>query len=430
MRKVLIVDASGPAAVKLRDTALASDICPYIIIHRDYEHVLTRDAHGWAGRYALTDLSRPAVAHHDICAYAKHGSVDGVLTVDEFLVSTVAGVVNELGLPGVTASPIEAGHNKAVMNKLFVQSRVPAPRTYTARSPADAAWFAAENSWPYPLVVKPVDSAGSTAVAVARNAAELQRAATDVQALKKKFPYEVELDPRILIQEFVQGQEFSVESVIHRGNVTHVAIVRKRTSTGRHRVELGHSTPPCIASEEQSVLMASTSAAIDAIGMTDGMTHTEIMLTADGTAVVLEIACRMGGMPLPDLVNAATGVDLWRAALDVATGVLPSVQPTRRYHAEASFLTSPATGTVTGVVGSECIPLCADDFTLRMKLGDNVRAPTSNRDRLGHVLVSGPDRRSVIESLTQLDSRLYAVIQPDDAALGPERVSLLGDRDA
>lgn len=426
MRKVLIVDASGGAARKLRDVALLSGICPHIMVHHEYRHLVAGDTGGWLGRFCSTDLSRLDVAHRDICDYARRESVDGVVTVDEFLVTAVAAAARELGLPGATAGPPDAARNKLTMCQLFATHAVPRPMTHVASTIDEAMALVSAHALRFPLVVKPLDNAGSTGVSVVAHRAGLGRAFANVQNLRKTFPYHVELDRRVLLQEFVEGDEFSIESVVHKGGIHHVAVVRKATSAGTSRVELGHSTPAEVEPDVEDAVRASASEAIAALGVTAGLTHTEIMIFRDGRTFVIEVACRMGGPPLAELVLEATGIDLWRAALDVATGFPPCLEPTRARYAEARFFTSQTSGTVANIMGTAEVVQLADHCELRVKVGDKIAPPSSNRNRLGWVAIAAENWQTVRDRLDAVQAHLRVQVRSRAQARSSFAVLTLG----
>jgi biotin carboxylase len=110
---------------------------------------------------------------------------------------------------------------------------------------------------------------------------------------------------------------FSVESVISASRVSHVAITGRFPLAEPFR-ETGNIVPGILAPELHEPVFAMVDAAIDALGVTDSVIHTEIKLTADGPKLI-EVNGRLGGRP-PFVLNSVSNVNLFQVACDVAVG--------------------------------------------------------------------------------------------------------------
>jgi biotin carboxylase len=132
-------------------------------------------------------------------------------------------------------------------------------------------------------------------------------------------PVVFDTDQPILVEEFVSGEEISVDSVISDGKVTPLFIGRKVVGYHPYAEEIGHfveATDPLLDDPALRQILQDTH---EALGFLDGITHSEFMLTADGPKVI-EVNGRLGGDLIPYLGLLATGIDPGLVAAGAATG--------------------------------------------------------------------------------------------------------------
>ncbi|MGG7568822.1 ATP-grasp domain-containing protein [Streptomyces sirii] len=110
------------------------------------------------------------------------------------------------------------------------------------------------------------------------------------------------------------------ESVTQNGVTTHLAFTKKRVSDGAHRVETGHSLPVLLPPAIETAVFREVGAAIRAVGIRHGASHTEVIVADGGRCTVIEIAARLAAGQIGVLIQHALGVDVWAALLDVALG--------------------------------------------------------------------------------------------------------------
>jgi biotin carboxylase len=135
--------------------------------------------------------------------------------------------------------------------------------------------------------------------------------------------------------------------------------------------------------------------AIAAVGIRNGASHTEVMLTPEGQCTVIEIGARIGAGQIGFLIHHALGIDPWAACLDTALGRPAYLAPASRGYALVRFLTSPRPGRIGAVTGlprqSAQVPI----VHMRKSVGDTVKGARRNGERLGYFVVVGPDAVAV-----------------------------------
>ncbi|KMS88000.1 MULTISPECIES: ATP-grasp domain-containing protein [Streptomyces] len=245
----------------------------------------------------------------------------------------------------------------------------------------------------YPFIVKPVDGIASLGLQLVTEEAELDRVWETARGLRgaehqfaSAFPLE-----RFIMEEYVDGPEVSVEAFTFAGRHVIVAITEKLTSD--NFVELGHVVPARLAPESARAIERCVRAFLDAIGLQEGPSHTEVRLSGRGPRVI-ESHNRPGGDRIRDLVEAAYGFDIERYTVAWASGTLPALEsrPPLRQAAATRFL-SAEPGTVTAVEGVAEAAERTDVLTvaLDVAVGDTVRPLRSSWDRIGQVVAVGPD---------------------------------------
>jgi biotin carboxylase len=150
---------------------------------------------------------------------------------------------------------------------------------------------------------------------------------------------------RWLVEEYVAGPGYSVESVVAVGTVRHVAVCEKGPMAEPFFREVGHSAPARLTPAARDELADLTERAIHAMGIDGCVTHTEFKGSADGPRL-LEVGGRVGGGSIRQVVAHSTGVDLVDLVLRLAMGDTPDVAPACLGAAASRSLFPPLPGTV------------------------------------------------------------------------------------
>ncbi|MGW0615721.1 ATP-grasp domain-containing protein [Streptomyces sp. NPDC002788] len=351
MKKILLIEANVAAGQELLNAATELGIEAYVATHEElYEQYPTELTEAISGT-VFTDFAQPNQALEDLAAFCRASGIDGVVTSWEFLSPLAIRLTAELGLPGHDPQLAEACRNKRVMAEVFSAHGVSAPRTVAASDHTQLAQRIAEGGLQYPVVVKPAENAGSIGVSVVESAAGLPAAAELAQAQTHEFPHGIALDTTLLAQEYVGGDEYSVETVISNGTIHHLAVTEKFTTQGTSRAELGHTVPAELTEATRIAVLSAAGQAVRAIGLRNGIAHTEVKADARGTAKVIEIGARPPGDHIMRLVAEALGISEARAYLQTALGELPDVSPRKDKAAAIRFLTAPRAGVLRWIHG-------------------------------------------------------------------------------
>lgn len=244
--------------------------------------------------------------------------INGICSIaSDLAMLTVNYVAQELGLVGNSLEATYLSTNKSAMRAAFAAAGDPSPKSRLAISANELADLGME----YPLIVKPTDRSGSRGVALAENLEELQDAFETACAIS--------FEKKAVVEEFVKGQEYSVECVSWQGKHHFLAVTQKYTSGPPHFIETAHLEPAMLAESDLRSIRNVVFHALDTLKIKNGASHSEVKISPDGTIKIIEIGGRMGGDCIgSELVRLSTGVDLVRCTIQIALGQPPDLAPT------------------------------------------------------------------------------------------------------
>ena len=246
----------------------------------------------------------------EILRICREEQISCVCTIgSDISAPTVAYVAEQMGLAGNRYEAAVRANNKYLMRQALVAAGIDCPR-YRLMVQGDQL---NTDGLTLPLIVKPSDRSGSLGVQKISRWEDLAPAIAEAERLSIKG--------ESMVEEFIDGREISVE-MISCGGIHHALQITDKVTTGApHFVELEHHQPSSLPAQMQTRIFAITRRALDALGLTNGASHSEYKITADGRIVVMEIAGRMGGDFIGShLVQLSTGYDFLRGVIEVALG--------------------------------------------------------------------------------------------------------------
>jgi carbamoylphosphate synthase large subunit len=256
---------------------------------------------------------------------ARAPRIAGVVCWDEPLVVAAAELAEEFGAPGLSVSGVHGCGDKHRTRGLLTLAGLPQPRFELTTSPERARAAAAR--FGYPVVLKPRALGASIGVVFAASESDVD-AAFDVAyraSLVDPGPYRASA----LVEEYADGPEISIDAAVHKGEYLPMFLARKQTGPAPYFEEVGHVVDAADPLLADAGLIDAFARAHHAVGIEDGITHSEARLTARGP-VIIEINGRLGGDLIPYLGRQATGIEPGDVLFDVAIGQRPDIAPTRR----------------------------------------------------------------------------------------------------
>lgn len=248
--------------------------------------------------------------------------IRGVASVtSDFAVNTVNYVARGLGLVGNGETTDAAARNKYLMRRAFQESGIYTPWFIKADKTTDLSILAEHT---YPVIVKPTDRWSSKGVTCVRSFDELQAAVA--------YAIGESLAGEAIIEDFMDGPEYSAECICQDGICHILAITQKLTTGYPHYVESGHMEPADIPPEQIPYIHEVIKKATAALCIENSAAHVEFRRLADGEVGIIEIGARMGGDYIgTDLVRLSTGYDYVGMVIDVACGKKLDLTPEAHY---------------------------------------------------------------------------------------------------
>lgn len=231
---------------------------------------------------------------------------------------TVNYVAEKLGLPGNSMECTEISTNKYAMRKAFQKAGVPVPGF---READQATKPEALTDLKLPVIVKPTDRSGSRGITKVTKWGQL------ADALQASV--ENSFEKKAIIEEYLNGPEYSCECISFRGTHHFLAVTKKYTTGEPHFIETGHLEPAPLSEEQREAIKKAVFAGLDALKVENGASHTEFKLEGNEVRII-EIGARMGGDCIgSDLVELSTGYDFVRMVIEVASGRRPTLKRVR-----------------------------------------------------------------------------------------------------
>ncbi len=165
----------------------------------------------------------------------------------------------------------------------------------------------------YPVIVKPIDSGGSRGVTMVEKSSELAHAIERARSFSTL--------QKVLIEQYINGPEFSVEAISHKGDHYIVVITEKVTTGSPSFVELAHFQPAFLSAESREKIEVLVKNALSALHHIEGPSHTEVRFDEGGNCFIIEVGLRLGGdFIASDLVRLSTGYDMVESSIELACG--------------------------------------------------------------------------------------------------------------
>lgn len=366
-----------------------------VVAERSDELILT----DFTDRAGLRAVIRDAALRLDARFVHHAGREDTMLLAYE--------VAAELGKAANPPGAVRLLNDKLAMRALLARHGVSAVRYACAPSWREAA--ALLDSFELPVVVKPTSLAGSRGVLLLRRPDQLTGWGRLLDGYGYRGP--------VLVEEYLRGPEFSVET-ISAGGVHHVVgVTGKELGPPPLFVETGHVHPAPAAADRHAAMGELTVRLLDLAGYRNGPAHTEVIWTAAGPRIV-ESQARVGGDRIFRLVELATGVDIERAMFTVLAGREPDLAPRRHRVARIGYFgfRPGVLESVTGVERARGLPHVAD-LHFPFAPGEVLPAVLDSKSRHGYAIVSGETHEEAARHLAAVRDLVRVRVHPESASV-------------
>ena len=281
----------------------------YYVITCDYlpENI----AHKYSDEYCNVSI----IDKEAVLQAAKEKKIDGIMSfaVDPG-VTTAAYVQEQLGLPGNPYRSVLILQNKDRFRKFLSDNGFNTPAAYSFDNLEDA--IKSKETLPYPMIVKPTDSAGSKGVTKVENAEMLEEAA--------RYAFQYSHSGNIIIEQFIEKAGCSSDSDCFSvdGELRFVSFSAQRfdDNAANPYTPSAYSWPSTMTSGQEEYLKAEIQRLLTLLDMRTSIYNIETRIGLDGKAYIMEVSPRGGGNRLSEMLRYATGTDLIENAIRAAVG--------------------------------------------------------------------------------------------------------------
>ncbi|SHK19367.1 ATP-grasp domain-containing protein [Paramaledivibacter caminithermalis] len=331
--------------------------------------------------------------------------IDGAMIIAEPYVEVAGVIFDALGFPGVSEEVSRNCRNKFEMKKCFINHGVPVAEGFQVHTKDEfiRAALKMDNSF----IVKPIASWGSYGVKRVRNKSKkyLEKIYNEII----EHTYRMNKSTVLLVEEYLDGKELSVEALVYDGEVFPLAINDKPTPLeGPYFFDLDYVINFENSQEEEKEIFEITKKALKALGIQNGAAHLEMRCTSRGYKV-LEAACRLGGGSIPDAVEKAVGVNMYEQYMNIALGIKPQISKHKLMCAGVRIIYRYKEGIIKAINNVEevCMWDGIEDISIRVKPGYKIILPPKNyKISLGYIFATGNSLRGVTDLLKRADEKI------------------------
>lgn len=397
-KKILVL---GAGILQLSTIKKAKEL-GYYCIAADYNP----DAIGL--KYADKAIVEDITNKEKMLQIAVKENINGVIHPCSEVASHCMGYINDvLGTVGIGEDVVKKATNKELMRRAFENFGAPSPISITTHSVEECqSVFERLNC---DTIIKPSRNSGSRGVSFIKNNAKSETVKDAfINALSQSR------DKSVLVEEFVDGPEFSVEIAIWCHEITVLTITDKLTTGKPYFVELGHSQPSSFSEEDIEKIKKAAVEGVKALELNNCVAHAELKLTKNRGAMLIEIGARLGGDFIStELVHLSTGIDMVECAIQIALGEKPDYKvKTAPQGAVIRYLT-PEPGIVEAIKNpyinhnDEKIY----DIEIYVNIGDIIKPIRSSLDRAGHVITIGFNVDEAISHAERIISNIKIITE-------------------
>lgn len=367
--------------------------------HKHGYYVITSDylpnniAHKYSDEYQYAST----IDKEAVLEIAKRCQIDGILTFTDSGAVTVGYVAEQLGLPAPGPyESIQILQNKGRFRKFLAEHGFNVPK---AKSYNDAAIALKEkDEWEYPVIVKPVDAAGSKGVTKVESAEQLAKAID--------FAIEYSFSDEFIIESFIEQVGYTTGSDCFsvNGELVYASFDDQwfeENSTNPY-VPSAHTLPSTMPIDAQKYLASELQRLILLLNMRTTLYNVEARIGKDGKAYLMEVSPRAGGNRIAEMLSIMSGVDFIDAAVQAAMGENVSICDCRSDGYWANMIVhSMQDGVFESVeINPEFETKHIKDIFIYVKPGDSVHAFRKANDAIGSMFLNFDTYEEMMHALT------------------------------
>ncbi|MCX7123626.1 MAG: ATP-grasp domain-containing protein [Gammaproteobacteria bacterium] len=246
-------------------------------------------------------------------------SICGIYSSSEYFIETAAWLAKQLHLPSTNPETIKLCRDKYALSQKLLDFEVHCPRTTLLDTTTDIASILARHA--FPVIIKPNELSGSVGVKFCENKTT---SLAHIDLLTQQNIHS------ILLQEYIEGPEFSVETCTHSNQHQIIGVTQKHLSPLPYCIETGHNFPAQLSKEEESLIRDKIPKLLTYLGFDFGFAHIELKIK-NGQLFIIEVNPRLAGGMIPVLIQESTGINLLKSLIQLYAGQVCSNPPSNPF---------------------------------------------------------------------------------------------------
>jgi len=324
---------------------------------------------------------------------AREKNIAGITTmVSNLGMRTVAYVADKMNLPSISPKAAQAATDKKQIKELLQKGGVPIPEGFSVSSYEEALeWL---HDIHFPVIVKPVDGTKGRGIT----------AVTSEEGLQYGIDQALKYSPagNVIVEEWIDGPTVGAECLILEGELEPIIITDKYNTPPPKCVTVGLNAPAKLSDEVRERVKNTAKKVAEVLELYTGAAHIDMIVENNAVPKVIDVGPRLASGPVIfDFVPSLFGVNMIQAVIQMAIGEKPQID--RKWNgkfAASRFLTASEKGCMYRIE----IPKPQRGFTFYQfkELGEVVRPPLSDTDRIGCITIKDDSYEKVVKEADRL----------------------------
>lgn len=332
-----------------------------------------------------------------ILQIAREKKINGITTmVSNLGMRTVAYVADKMNLKSIPPEAAQIATDKKDIKEYLKKEKVPVPEGFSVSSIDQA--LKKIHHINFPVIVKPVDGTKGRGITVALSENEFKKSIS--QAMK------FSIEGRIIVEEWIDGPTIGAECLIVDGELKPILLTDKYNTPPPKCVTVGLTAPSRFPEAVKDRVKDTAKKVANVLGLNTGAAHIDMIVGKDGIPKVIDVGPRLASGPVIfDFVPKLLGVDMIKSVIEMAIGEKPKIDKNWNGKFAASrFLTAPEKGCMYRIE----IPKWHKNFIFYQykELGEIVRPPHSDTDRIGCITIKDDSYEKTMKSADELLKRV------------------------
>lgn len=326
---------------------------------------------------------------------AKKYHASGLITTstDKPLVM-MARVAEKLNLPFYSVNTATISTDKYLMKNAFIKDNIPCAKGQLVSCEEELGNFS------YPAIIKPRDNSGSRGVVFCHDISDAKKVLKEAKGFSEKNT--------VLIEEYIDGSEYSIESLHYQGNTEIIQYTEKVTTPLPYNVEMAHFQPAKLSQSKRSEIDLLIKKIASALQFDNCASHTELKINKEGIFII-ETSPRLGGDFITSkLVPLSTGYTIEKALLEITLGEMPREKKAWCQYSGILYLDFFSKQVKLSSIEKTVAELKNNIIDFKLYYSDFKNAPyiTSSLNRHGHIIFFAKSEEEFFKIKKQLQNAI------------------------